>query len=238
MTTLLDSSMATSAAAQEGHVKTFLGNLRTFIADLLGTDSTNKGAVLSALAAPLNGTAVKTTAYTVVEDDRGKVLVFTGAGGLTISLAPAATLGDGFSFGVINNTSGVLTVDPNLSETINGATSYVIQPTETVIPFCDGAKFSLFGNAPAIMVTTLNGLSGAISAAQVAAAATAGYGFTPAPNTAITAITAYHVDQYVPAQQAYAIKWFLTFTRANGSSFSLQTGFSPAIANAGSAGGE
>ena len=228
MTTLLDSSTATSAAAQEGHVKTFLANLRTFIADLLGTDSANKGAVLSALAAPLNGTAVKTTAYTVVAADRGKVLVFTGAGGLTISLAPAATLGDGFSFGIINNTSGALAVDPNLSETINGATSYVIQPTETVIPFCDGVKFGLFGKAPAIMVTTLNGLSGAISAAQVAAAAASGWGYTPTnpasvpPMTAFVAATSY--EYATSGTHTSGTK--VLFVRANGSTFELVTEFS------------
>lgn len=167
MTTLLASSTATAASATEGNVKTFLDNLRTVLAELLGTDSANKGAALAALQALFNGTLAKTADYTVVSADRGKAVVASGSGGWTLTLQAAATLGDGFVFGVVNNSSGVITIDPNLSETVNGATTYAIHPTETVIVYCDGAKFLLFGKAPPSVVATFNGLNGDIVLADI-----------------------------------------------------------------------
>src|SRR5574343_691673 len=136
MTALLASSTATSATATEGDVKTYLGNLREFIADLLGTDSANKAAVQGLLGNILNGKVTKTGAYTVVAADRGKVLDCTGT--WTLSISSAATLGDGFSFAIRNSGTGAITIDPNLSETINSLTSYVIGGGDFVIVYCDG----------------------------------------------------------------------------------------------------
>lgn len=147
MTTLLASSTATNAAAQEGHVKTFLDNLRTYMADLLGTDSTDKAAVLGLLGAVLNSKVDKTGAYTVVAADRGKVLNCTGT--WTLSITAAATLGDGFCFAIRNSGSGTITIDPNLSEQINGLSSLVIGGGEFVIVYCDAAGFSTVGGASA-----------------------------------------------------------------------------------------
>lgn len=147
MTTLLASSTATNAAAQEGHVKTFLDNLRTYMADLLGTDSTDKAAVLGLLGAVLNSKVDKTGAYTVVAADRGKVLNCTGT--WTLSITAAATLGDGFCFAIRNSGSGAITIDPNLSEQINGLSTLVIGGGEFVIVYCDAAGFSTVGGASA-----------------------------------------------------------------------------------------
>lgn len=145
MTTLLASSTATNAAAQEGHVKTFLDNLRTYMADLLGTDSTDKASVLGLLGAVLNSKVDKTGAYTVVAGDRGKVLNCSGT--WTLSLTAAATLGDGFCFAIRNSGSGAITVDPNLSEQINGLISLVIGGSDFIIVYCDGAGFSTVGGS-------------------------------------------------------------------------------------------
>lgn len=145
MTTLLASSTATNAAAQEGHVKTFLDNLRTYIADLLGTNSTDKAAVLGLLGAVLNSKVDKTGAYTVVAADRGKVLNCTGT--WTLSITAAATLGDGFCFAIRNSGSGAITIDPNLSEQINGLSTLVIGGGEFVIVYCDAAGFSTVGGS-------------------------------------------------------------------------------------------
>lgn len=147
MTTLLASSTATNASAQEGHVKTFLDNLRTYMADLLGTDSADKAAVLGLLGAVLNSKVDKTGAYTVVAADRGKVLNCTGT--WTLSITAAATLGDGFCFAIRNSGSGTITIDPNLSEQINGLSTLVIGGGEFVIVYCDAAGFSTVGGASA-----------------------------------------------------------------------------------------
>ena len=179
MTTLFDSTAATSATATKGDLKNVFINIRSFINDLLGADSTNLSAVLANIKAPFSSSTSKTIAYSVVAADRGKVITYTGVGGVTLTVTAAATLGDGFVFGVVNNSSGIITIDPNLAETVNGSTTYPVNPTETVLVFCDGTKFILFGKAPASLVTSVNSLTGAITAGQIAAAATSGYGYTP-----------------------------------------------------------
>ena len=147
MTTLSPSATATGSTATEGDVKTFLDNIRTFMADLLGTDSTNKGAALAALGALLNGTSNKSSAYTVSTVDRGKVINCTGAASWSLSMQAASTLGDGFVFAVSNNGTGIITLDPNLAELVNGLATFPIAPTETVVVYCNGTEFFLFGKS-------------------------------------------------------------------------------------------
>ena len=153
MTALLASSTATSPTATEGDVKSYLANLREFMSDLLGTDSTNKAAVQGLLGNILNGKVTKTGAYTVVSADRGKVIDCTGT--WTMNIAAAATLGDGFCFAIRNSGTGAITIDPNLSETINGLTSFVIGGGEFVIVYCDGTRFSTVGGASAPVGTVM-----------------------------------------------------------------------------------
>lgn len=145
MTALLASTTATSPTATEGDVKTYLANLREFIADLLGTDSANKAAVQGLLGNILNGKVTKTGSYTVVGSDRGKVIDCTGT--WTLSISSAAVLGDGFSFAIRNSGTGAITIDPNLSETINGLATLVIGGGEFVIVYCDGLGFSTVGGS-------------------------------------------------------------------------------------------
>ena len=153
MTALLASTTATSPTATEGDVKTYLANLREFMSDLLGTDSANKAAVQGFLGNILNGKVTKTGAYTVVAADRGKVLDCTGT--WTLSISSAATLGDGFSFAIRNSGTGAIAIDPNLSETINGLTTFVIGGGEFVIVYCDGIGFSTVGGASAPVGTVM-----------------------------------------------------------------------------------
>lgn len=153
MTTLLASTTATGATATEGDVKTYLANLRTFMADLLGTDSANRAAVQGLLGNVLNGKISKTSAYTVVEADRGKVIDCTGT--WTLSIAAAATLGDGFSFAIRNSGTGAITIDPNITEVINGLPSFVIGGGEFVIVYCDGIGFSTVGGSSSPVGTVL-----------------------------------------------------------------------------------
>lgn len=145
MTVLLAASSATATSATEGDVKAFLTNLRDYMADLLGSDSTNKAAVLGLMGALLNGKSDKSSSYTVVAGDRGKVINCTGT--WTLSITSAATLGDGFCFAVRNNGSGAITIDPSSSETINGQITHVIGAGEFVVIYCDGVAFSLVGGS-------------------------------------------------------------------------------------------
>ena len=145
---LSPASSATGSTATEGDVKAFLTNLRDYVADLLGADSANKSAILSMLNSPLNAKVNKTAAYTVVAADRGKVINCTGSGGWDLTITAAATLGDGFVFAVVNRTTGAITINPNLAEQVAGVTTYAMQPGESVIVYCTGSAFELFGNSP------------------------------------------------------------------------------------------
>jgi hypothetical protein len=71
----------------------------------------------------------------------------------TQTLTAAATLGDGFYFTMRNNGSGVITIDPNGAETIDGATTINLQPGESCVVWCNGSAFITIGRA------NINGLT-------------------------------------------------------------------------------
>lgn len=134
----------TGASITEGQFKTAITSLRTFLATLLGTDEANQVAALTALGAILCDSLAKTGAYTVVAADKGKVITCDGT--WTLSLTAAATLGDGFAFGVWNTGTGTITIDPNASEQIDGATTKALAAGKLAIVYCDGSKFVTVGS--------------------------------------------------------------------------------------------
>lgn len=86
----------------------------------------------------------KSTNYTVVLTDRGTVILASNT--ITLSLTAAATLGSKFYARLINVGSGLVTIDPNSSETITVAggsakSSIVLIPGEGVDVFCDGSNW-------------------------------------------------------------------------------------------------
>jgi hypothetical protein len=90
------------------------------------------------------GRSAKTSAYTIVAGDKGYLIDCT-SGTFSLSLDPAATLTSGFHVGVYNSGTGVITLDPNSTETIRGpdgsATTKVLAQGEGAILMCDGAGF-------------------------------------------------------------------------------------------------
>lgn len=159
MTTALPpSSDFTGAAITEGNFKSAMTNLRAFLAGLLGT-SGEQSAALIAMGAPLNSGVSKSGAYTVVAADRGKVINCTGT--WTLSVTAVATLGDGFQFAVFNSGVGTITIDPNLSEQIDGATTKTVAAGQLVLIYCDGTKLATAGGASGgllgVTIHTANG---------------------------------------------------------------------------------
>jgi hypothetical protein len=73
--------------------------------------------------------------------DYGKTFIASST--FTQTLTAAATLGDGW-FAEYHAT-GVITLDPNSSETINGATTLVLFPGDSCIIVCDGSNFRTIG---------------------------------------------------------------------------------------------
>lgn len=196
--------------------KAALANIRQVIAEKLGTTGAQSES-LTLLGVPFHSSMPKSGAYTVVEADRGKVIRCSG-GAWSLALSAAATLGDGFVFGMVNeNATGNITLDPYVSETIEGATTKAMLPGTSAIVYCDGTKFSLLG--------------GGVTSADIVAA----LGYTPATSThnhtgtyaPMTAVTA-AVRTSVGGEGEFGI----TFTRANGTTFYVQ------IQAPGSGGGE
>lgn len=69
--------------------------------------------------------------------DKGNLIDIT-SGTFTQTFAAAATLSDGWWCYLRNSGTGVITLDPNASETIDGAATRVLDPGQSVIVQCDG----------------------------------------------------------------------------------------------------
>lgn len=121
----------TDAGVTEGDFKTALVGLHDYLTTLLGSDGSRSAALqgLGALAGA--GVLVRSTAYTLVAADRGRIVSCTGT--WSLGLTSAATLGAGFAFLVANMGAGVITIDPAGTETINGAETYTVGAGATVL---------------------------------------------------------------------------------------------------------
>lgn len=75
--------------------------------------------------------------------DHSRIFVATST--FTQTLTAAATLGDGWWCGYRNDGSGVITIDPNASETIDGGTTITLQPGEACLIYCNGSAFKTIG---------------------------------------------------------------------------------------------
>jgi hypothetical protein len=87
----------------------------------------------------------KTAAYTVVAGDLGTVIHATAGTPWTLSLTAAATLGSGFWFELRNNHTGVVTVDPNGAETIDGASTASFAANDAAIVWTNGTAWYTIG---------------------------------------------------------------------------------------------
>jgi len=75
---------------------------------------------------------------------RAKAMVWTGGVG-TLSLTSAATLGDDWFMIVRNGGTGLLTIDPDGSELINGLASLALQINDSAFICCSGSAFYTVG---------------------------------------------------------------------------------------------
>lgn len=82
--------------------------------------------------------------YTAGSPDRAKAYVWTGGAG-TLTLTAAGTLGNDWFLQVHNGGTGDLTIDPNSSETINGAATLTLSPNDSCIVITDGTQFWTIG---------------------------------------------------------------------------------------------
>jgi hypothetical protein len=104
-----------------------------------GTGSTTALAALQALGASMNKVVAKTANYTVVAADAG--VVFNATGTWTLTLTAAATLANGFTFGLVNSGAGTITISPNASEKINASTTMTVPTGTACLVICDGSTW-------------------------------------------------------------------------------------------------
>lgn len=101
---------------------------------------------------------------TIIASDIGKTLIFNSASAFTLAITAAATLGNGFWCRFKNVNSGLVTIDPNSSETVDGNATTVVPKNDSGIIACDGAGFSTL-ERPAIVPVERGSISNAASKA-------------------------------------------------------------------------
>lgn len=109
---------------------------------VLGTD----GAVASWVWAGLNGRRAVVGADTIIASDKEKLLACSGT--FSLALTAAATLGSQFGTYVVNNGAGLITLDPNGSELIDGQATKAIPPNCWCLVFGDATGFYTISNIP------------------------------------------------------------------------------------------
>lgn len=116
--------------------------------------------------------STKNASYTLVANDRAQTVVSTG-GAITFAFTAAATLGNNWFTLVRNSGSGTLTLNPDSSELIDGATTKALAAGESCFVVCDGSAFYTVGYGRSITNTvTAIGISGGGGAATQTLSAT------------------------------------------------------------------
>lgn len=94
----------------------------------------------------------KSSGFALTTNEQNFVIVCNNS--LTISLLGAAVAGDGFAAIIINRSGGNVTIDPDGSETINGAATLVLQTGESTTIHTNGSEwFATTGAVPDGAVT-------------------------------------------------------------------------------------
>jgi len=102
---------------------------------------------LKAITTTLNQShpvATTSGSFTADATYRAKTLVWTGGVG-TLSLTSAGTLGDDWFMMVRNGGTGLLTIDPDGSELINGSSTLALQINDSAFVCCSGSAFYTVG---------------------------------------------------------------------------------------------
>lgn len=109
-------------------------------------------ATFPGMAGRISRVQSKSSTYTVATTDNLSVINATTA--LTLNLPAAATVGNGFSVAVFAS-GGAVTLDPNSTEQVNGATTYQLVSGAFDLLFCDGTAWYTLLNARSIVLAAL-----------------------------------------------------------------------------------
>lgn len=81
--------------------------------------------------------------------DAGTLILYT-SGTFTQTFTAASTLGSGWFVYIRNAGTGIITLDPNASETIDGLTTALVYPGESFMVLCDGTNFYTVGRGKSV----------------------------------------------------------------------------------------
>ena len=116
-----------------------------------GTSTANASALAGYGLTPINLTLNQAYPVTTLFSDitltatsRAQFLVWSSGVG-AITLPPAATVGNNWFCNIRNNGTGVLTLTPQGTDTIDGNASQQLQLTESLVIASDGTNFNTFG---------------------------------------------------------------------------------------------
>lgn len=111
--------------------------------------NTNVG---TAIGKVIGGAGVTTTAltYGVGASDQGKLVNATAAG-ITITTPDATDVTSPFVFGLLNSSSGDITLDGSGSQTVNGSLTLTVKSGDGYIIFTDGSNWFVVGRKTGIL---------------------------------------------------------------------------------------
>jgi hypothetical protein len=116
-----------------------------------GTSSADAGSLagygLVALGTTLNQAYTVTNTFSssaLLSTQRAQFIVYDGGAG-TLTLPSASAVGNNWFCMIRNNGTGIVTVAPVGSSTINGAVNAQLQLTESFVIVCDGSNWNTFG---------------------------------------------------------------------------------------------
>lgn len=96
-------------------------------------------------------TVFASAANNVTAGHRGGIVVANRATAIAFNLLPVATAGAGFAFFVLNRNTGLLTIDPNGAELINGAATLTVPTGGAALLLVENGEWRAFsfGGLPA-----------------------------------------------------------------------------------------
>ena len=83
------------------------------------------------------------TSNTILDGDDNSVLIDITSGTFSQTLTASATLGSGWFCYYKNSGTGIVTIDPNGSETVNGAATLKLYIGAAILLQCDGSNFNI-----------------------------------------------------------------------------------------------
>jgi hypothetical protein len=165
--------------------------------------------------------------------DLGNAVVFTGASAATLNLPAVATAPLGSGWMIRNAGTAALTIDPNGAETINNASTLILQAGQAAFIFDGGTAWEcIIAGQPASSAVIADSASGA--PVDIASAATTDIGAATSPNVRITGTTGITSLGTAPA----GTRRFLTFAGVLTITYNATSLQTPGLANITTAAGD